>query len=446
MKFVCSNCKSKYQIADEKAAGRTLRMVCRRCNNEIVIQGAPAPGGTGARRDPRMDFSAPPPAASSALAADFRRHVASGGSDLASSLVSDEWHVAINDTPVGPMRREEVVRKISIGAVTPESLAWREGLDDWVPAADIPELAMLFGAQLRAPAPPAEVRPAARARMVPVGGRVGVEASPAMIEDIQIPQQAQEPLERMSSSGALASHTVPPPAEGQNAGRLFLMVSAGVFVMFVGVVIGVKVLTPAPPAPIVQAAPTAAAPVAAPAADDTEAEEEAQNVIALDMQEIDGEMAGVRDRAKTGSDAAKKTGGASGPRLTAAEQAMLDQMSGGGATANLKARPSTATGDQPRGTGEGLTASQLSAVVNKKRSELQRCYEAALRATASDETVRFDVDLTVGTSGSVIKVGTRGKALAGMDVCIERTVRLWRFPTSGENTQMSFPVLFQPGA
>lgn len=444
MKFVCSNCKSKYQIADEKAAGRTLRMVCRRCNNEIVIQGSPAPGGTGAGRDPRLDVSAPPPAAASALAADFRRQVASGGSDLSSSLVSDEWHVAINDIPVGPMRREEVVRKIALGAVTPESLAWREGLDDWVPAADIPELAMLFGAQLRAPAAPAEVRPAARARMVPVGGRVGVEASPAMIEDIEIPAQAPEPFERLSSAGSMPAHAAPAPTDGQSAGRMFMLMCGGVFVMFVGVLLGVKVLTPAPPV-VAAAAPAAAAAAAGNVAEEAEAED-TDNVIALDMQEIDGEALGGRGRGKSGSDANKKASGSTGPRLTAAEQAMLDQMSGGGATANIKARPSSASGEQAQGSGEGLTASQLSAVVNKKRSELQRCYEAALRATASDETVRFDVDITVGTSGSVIKVATRGKALAGMDVCIERTVRLWRFPTSGDNTQMSFPVLFQPGA
>jgi predicted Zn finger-like uncharacterized protein len=31
MKFLCGNCKAKYQIADEKASGKTLRMKCRRC-------------------------------------------------------------------------------------------------------------------------------------------------------------------------------------------------------------------------------------------------------------------------------------------------------------------------------------------------------------------------------------------------------------------------------
>jgi len=444
MKFVCSNCKAKYQIADEKAAGRTLRMTCRRCNNEIVIQGSPAPGGTGARRDPRLDRApAPPPPAASALAADFRRQVASGTNEMSQSLVTDEWHVAINDIPVGPMRRDEVARKIAIGAVTPESLAWREGLDDWLPAADIPDLAMLFGARLQAPPPPSEVRATARARAVPVGGRVGVEASPALIESIDIPEP---PIERMSSSGSLAGHTQPPPpSEGQNAGKLFLMVSAGVFLMFTGVVVGVKYLTPDAPPPVVQ--------TVAPDSEgkptrqrDVEEEEEAEdNVIALDLQEIDGESA-ARARAKTTTDTTKKPAtAANGRQLTAAEQAMLDQMSGGGATANLKTRTASAS-DRAGGGGSGLTASQLSAVVNKKRTELQRCYESALRATASDETVRLDVDITVGVSGTVTKVGTRGKALSGMDTCISRTVRLWRFPTASGETQTSFPVVFQPGA
>ena len=85
--------------------------------------------------------------APSALGADFRR-----GSSIAPEArpvesrtsVLDQWHVAINDVPVGPMRREEVSRKIATGAVTQDSLAWREGFDDWRPVRDIPELAALL--------------------------------------------------------------------------------------------------------------------------------------------------------------------------------------------------------------------------------------------------------------------------------------------------------------
>ncbi len=40
MKFLCPSCKAKYQIADEKITGRTVRMKCRQCGNLIEINEA----------------------------------------------------------------------------------------------------------------------------------------------------------------------------------------------------------------------------------------------------------------------------------------------------------------------------------------------------------------------------------------------------------------------
>ncbi len=37
MKFVCDACNAKYQIGDDKVAGKTLRMKCRRCGNMIQV-------------------------------------------------------------------------------------------------------------------------------------------------------------------------------------------------------------------------------------------------------------------------------------------------------------------------------------------------------------------------------------------------------------------------
>lgn len=39
MKFSCPKCQAKYQIADEKVIGRTLKMKCRKCGTFIPIQG-----------------------------------------------------------------------------------------------------------------------------------------------------------------------------------------------------------------------------------------------------------------------------------------------------------------------------------------------------------------------------------------------------------------------
>ncbi|WP_437757977.1 GYF domain-containing protein [Sorangium sp. So ce1389] len=37
MKFLCDNCKAKYQIGDEKVAGKSVRMQCRRCGHLIQV-------------------------------------------------------------------------------------------------------------------------------------------------------------------------------------------------------------------------------------------------------------------------------------------------------------------------------------------------------------------------------------------------------------------------
>jgi len=43
MKFLCSNCKAKYQIADEKVVGREVRIKCRKCGEIIDVSHSIAP-------------------------------------------------------------------------------------------------------------------------------------------------------------------------------------------------------------------------------------------------------------------------------------------------------------------------------------------------------------------------------------------------------------------
>ena len=40
MKFLCDQCKAKYQIADDKVAGKTVRMKCRKCGHMIEVRAA----------------------------------------------------------------------------------------------------------------------------------------------------------------------------------------------------------------------------------------------------------------------------------------------------------------------------------------------------------------------------------------------------------------------
>jgi hypothetical protein len=510
MKFLCRNCKAKYQIADEKVAGRTLRMTCQQCGEPIVVRG-PARQTTGQMRPAgSAALQAPAPAfAQQAVAAQAVAPQAIGAKSTGAALVAElgrhvpppppepapqeEWHVAINDAPVGPLRRDEVARRITQGIINRESLAWREGMDDWMPIKHIAELTALFAppAPLAPPAPaviapvvapqPIVTAPAARSDMAPIGGRkvVPVEAyeppppaaAVATATAYEEPEPSEPPAEVAVATvneplPVIAQPIVTQAVEAQSRqpgwAQMFALVSGGAFILAAGALLGVRVLAPSNPAP----APVAVAPVAAPAAPPPAAApavaEKAQDgdddsIIELDMQAIDGRSGAPRKTtgstptpgvAETSQDKDKKKAAgpaASGSNLTAEQRAMLERMGGSlnQGPSNIRA-PSESKADSAQGSGQ-LTAEQLSSVVLNGRKNLQRCYETALRGSNSTETVRLDVDIQVSPNGNVTSVHASGKGLPGMDECITRTVKMWRFPKSGDVTQTRFPVVFQPG-
>ena len=201
VKFFCEQCKAKYQIADERVVGKTVRMKCRKCGHLVEVRAtvtessastsAPPPpvADVGSRPlvggAPRPPPKAPPPRPStlatsltaakppsarpperpsSALAGAFKSNVTreEGGStpfDMAELTPGDDWYVAVNGVPVGPIRIAEVRRKAALGAINDDSLAWQEGLDEWRPVKTFPELA-------------AQVREAA------LGGRASLTPAP----------------------------------------------------------------------------------------------------------------------------------------------------------------------------------------------------------------------------------------------------------------------------
>lgn len=451
MKFLCSNCKAKYQIADEKVSGRTLRMTCRQCKQEIVIRGdAPARASIAAHAQtsqPLAPLSAPSP-----LAADFQRQVGTGmrPSLPTQAPVFDAWHVAINEVPVGPMRRDDVARRIASGAVGPDSLAWREGLDDWLPVRQIPELAALLGTSMPAPPPFVPALPAQRADIAPMGGRAG--AAPAYsLEDWAQPA-AQDSMQGHRSGSMAAPREIERDERERDrggfrmsGGMMFVVACGFAFLMSVLTILGARWLSrseqqaaaaEAPDVTIVNQQP-------APAAAATADPEPSEMVINLDEVGLEGDPkkgSGTKAPATTTKPKDNK------PQLTEAERAMLARMGGGSGVADIntqnKPNPGRTTST---GSGEGLTGEQLSKVVMSGRKNLQRCYETALRGSGSDETIRLDVELTVSAAGNVTQVKTGDGGLPGMKECVQRTVKMWRFPSSGDSTQTKFPLVFQPG-
>lgn len=104
------------------------------------------------------------------------------------------WYYSKGKQQNGPVPLEDLVRLIGTGAVTPTDLVWREGMTDWLPVAQLPELA----------SPPALVSEVARPS-IPAGTQSlnpcqapafsWVEAPPAAGEEI-VP--GSDPIDAMA--------------------------------------------------------------------------------------------------------------------------------------------------------------------------------------------------------------------------------------------------------
>jgi hypothetical protein len=414
------------------------------------------------------------------MSADFRRHVAAPPAVPARNAPYDMWHAAIQDVPVGPMTRDELARKIESGAVTTDSLCWREGMDDWRP---LGELAELQGLMRRQAPPRASVRPPRAPPAVP--GPVGARASffpeaaleeiddegsePTRIADMTGPQLAATgatshpriPAVPAPPSPASASASIPSPAmvthtavsapEPERTRRKPGM--SGSTGMAFGVALTLALLggpllwdrlksDPTPtPTPVAAAAPAATAAPKLAEADiqpDVGAPDEATPSDAIKQPARTKPVAGTGVKPKTDSKGDTK--------LSAAEQALLDRMGGGGGPDLENKASSSGAGAAP--SGPALTAAQLMKVVQDNKPALQRCYETALRSVGGkqEDTLKIKVGVTVGTSGTVKGVRTQGQGLGNMNDCLSKSVKRWRFPTSGGDSEFEFPLVFQPGA
>lgn len=581
MKFLCPNCKAKYQIADDKVGGRTLKMDCRKCKHTIVLRreqqtsddsnasrglSARPPsrseGGSGlhGNRRPSPRASAPMrPAPRSALTADFKRGATSIPPlppEAPRPTPLDQWHVAINDVPVGPMRRDEVSRKISTGAVTADSLAWREGFDDWRPIREIPDLAPLLkrseaaaearrlGPSARPPAgriPPIAPRGAAprpvarpatrpgdrpdaaaarsRANVVPIAGRLGnaapaldeedldanIDAEPTRIahmaglsddvapthdDDLAVPfagaaestltggETAAEPSDGRKAavapgvgSASVASPTSPftspeprPTNSTSQGGRPPLGIPVGAWIAIAGASVfgAVLAVLVAPRLMGAASAPLAVNEPVHESAPETqppsEPELEIPETVEAETVEADGgvedaevaeavaeNMATRRPTGPTGRATRAPAGNTTGATAEATPSGGgtdWDQFDTAGGTPAPIRRPvqgsSSSTDSRP-----SLEPDQIATVVRREQRGLQGCWEVAIRGMSNVPTVRMDIDITIGTSGTVTRATARGAGLGNLSTCLERNVRRWRFPASGGTTPASFPVVFQ---
>lgn len=507
MKFLCDNCKAKYQIPDEKIAGRTLRMKCRKCAHNIIIRGPKVESPIPARQSRRPASGRPrrggshagprPASRKSAIGAEFRRSAASVAPPAESPRPVAEWYVAINDVPVGPIKREEVARKIGTGAVSEDSLCWREGFDDWLPVSQVPELLALMkqrrvpkppprSAPAPAPAPPAPPRAAApapapaapkpRSNVVPIGGRLGAAAAPTIDEVAPAPAPAAVPTPAPAAAAkatplphpAVDPTPMPPPAaipaddpfaaapaaaasapvvvqpRRLPVGAWIAIVGAGCFGIAFAIVLANKVLQD-DPQPIAQNDPVVEATdvvdpqldLTDPIVEDTVEDTVEDPVVEDTVEDPSTTTTTTMRRTNTTATTAMMTE----PQLTDEQRRQLAQlqMSSGteGTPGNIAVMMTDTTSMRA-----ALDENAVRRVVQANQRGLQGCYNRAIRGLPDPPDSRLTVNVTVGASGSVTRLSVTGDDFGGLKACVTSQVRRWRFPPSSGSQQTRFPLVF----
>ncbi len=518
MKFLCDQCKAKYQISDDKVAGKTVRMKCRKCGHMIEVRAAvtetsvagaagaaeraselpPAPGAPPKPAAPGKPATLPgrPPLATSlsqakqaprpvqkpetGLASAFKSSMQTAKEDEAGLLElssADEWYAAINGVPVGPVRIGELRRKAALGAVNEDSLVWQEGMEEWRPVKQVPELAALVreaattrgpslgtpdppnvrgsmippapqapnasmrpGPQRPAPPRPASVAPAppaARSNVVPITSRLATaekldEApAPAGSPTSERFSLAPDPFNAAGPAAAASATPYREPSPSVMQPQVILQqpkappnfIGIGVILAFMmfGLVAAYAVFfkpaaPQAPPQVIVQQMPAPQATATTPAGDT------AINDTAPAASATTGKIG---SSAKVASNAGPKDAGAA-PDL-------------GGLLKGLGGGPAMGAGGPSQYSGQPLTSDQLQSIVSQHQLAVRRqCVDkGGGSVAATNETVQ----ITIGPSGAVQSaVATGNDPVTGH--CLESEIKRWQFPATGTTATVNVPFKF----
>ena len=110
MKVVCDNCQAKYRVPDERVAGRTLRIKCRRCGDKILVRGD------------QVGVSMPPAPAP-----------------------GSEWYSSHGEQEQGPMPQAQLLSWLGTEGDRWDAVVWHDGMDDWQEARTVNELTSALG-------------------------------------------------------------------------------------------------------------------------------------------------------------------------------------------------------------------------------------------------------------------------------------------------------------
>lgn len=357
-----------------------------------------------------------------AFSAAVKDHAPSSVADPL-SMPGDEWFVGINGVPVGPIRLSELRAKAASGAVTKESLVWRDGFEEWRPLKSFPELVAiveesLSSARASMPFPVPASSPGTLADPF-AGTAPAASATPAAVSEGVSMDEMRALRARPRTSPAAWLAVVVACAFGVTLGAVFF-----------GRGPAAQTSVDKPAEKPVNAAPPVAAPTQVAAAEQKPEEQ----VISGDTKApVKGPGKSTTTKTDTETKTSTKTGG----------------LGLSGLAANGTRGPTDNPGSTSQGgpAGGQLDQAQLSSVVQRYTPSVKRsCWQPALDGRDKDAptSARVSVAITISPSGSVQDVNASGdpRGYRGLAQCIAGRVRGWQFPPSGGSTTVNVPFVF----
>jgi hypothetical protein len=371
---------------------------------------------------------------SSALAGAFSEAVGEPSSALSGELgaPADEWYVGINGVPVGPIRLSELRSKAGAGAVSYDSLVWRDGFEEWQPLRTFPELVAIVEESLSS----------ARASLTPQIPQATTSAPISVQMPGSIPITVASP--GISNGGGVVAPVTGPavvteapevydeiPGVRRRASSAAAWIAVVVALLF-GLTAGFVLFSSKKPSePIVKyvEVPAKDQPSASPAAPAPSAEALPESTIP-GVKQTGGRGPAVAGTAKP----PEKKEGLSGLQG-------LEGLKGLGPASGGPAGEATRTAGQP------LDGATVQRTVGRYTSSVRRsCWQPALDTRAKDAptSARVNVTITVGAGGNVQNVSTSGepRGYRGLAGCIASRVRGWTFPASSGTTTVNVPFVF----
>ncbi len=133
MKVSCPSCDAKYTITDDKVVGKKIKVRCKTCGTQILVDGTGSlPQGeqpsTGSETDSASDSGTQPESLPPSAEASMQ------------SNETDAWTVNLSETEERTMTTSDIVEAALKNELSADVFVWKDGMGDWLLVTDVPEL------------------------------------------------------------------------------------------------------------------------------------------------------------------------------------------------------------------------------------------------------------------------------------------------------------------